>query len=57
MVKVYPFDKNDHYRVKIEKGGHGVNIPDTKISYMPVNSKQRNSALIAILHFKFTMRP
>ena len=31
--------------VSIEKkGGYGVNIHDTKISYVQVNTKQRNSA-------------
>ena len=31
------------------KGGYGVNIHDTKISYVRENSKQRNSALISFL--------
>ena len=38
----------------IENGGYGVNIHDIKISYIQVNSKQRNSALIAVL---VTVRP
>ena len=41
----------------IEKCRYCVNINDTKISYIQVNSKQRNSILIAVLHLKFTVRP
>ena len=44
------------YMAKIteKKGGYGVNIHDTKISHVQV--KQRNSALIAVLHLKVTLR-
>ena len=42
---------------EIEKRGYGVNIHDTKMSYVQENSKQRNSALIAVLHLKVTVRP
>ena len=31
----------------VEKEGYGINIYDTKFSYIPVNSKERNRALIA----------
>ena len=43
--------------VNIKKGGYGVNIHDTKISYVQVNTMQKNSALIAVLHLKVTVRP
>ena len=33
----------------MKRGGYGVNIHDTKISYVQENSMQRNSALIAVL--------
>ena len=38
-------------------GIYGVNIHDTKISWVQENSKQRNNALIAVLHLKVTVRP
>ena len=40
-----------------KKEGYGVNIHDTKISYVQVNSKQKNSALIAVLNLKVTVKP
>ena len=43
--------------MRLEKGGYGVNIHDTKMSFIQVNSKQRNNTLIVVLHFKVTLRP
>ena len=40
-----------------QKKGYGVNIHDTKIPHIQVNSKHRKSYLIAVLHHKVTMRP
>ena len=36
----------------MKKGGYGVNVHDTEISYVQEYSKQKNSALIAVLHLK-----
>ena len=41
----------------IAKGEYGVDILDIKFPNLQVHSKQRNSAFIAVLHLKVTLRP